>query len=48
VNFGIRFDSFPKDKRQKGGGGQTKNIWLAEEKNFFERTAPCRKYVETI
>jgi hypothetical protein len=35
-----------KDKRQKEGGGQTKNIWLAEEKNTLN--APCRKYVETI
>jgi len=30
-------DSYPKDTPKKGGG-QTKNIWLAHKKKYFERT----------
>jgi len=42
----IRFNEKKKEE------GQTKNIWLAEERTTENKkntlNAPCRKYVETI
>jgi len=42
----LEFEENEKKRRKKEEGRQTKNIWLAEEKNTLN--APCRKYVETM